>query len=752
MRKIIWTCWFQGLDQAPELVRACIASWRAYNPGWDLRCLDAGTIARYVDLAGHVDLQAQEITAASLSDILRVLLLHEYGGVWVDATTFCNAPLDDWIGPATQSGFFAFARPAADREIASWFLAARPGSRLMAAFAARALAYWKGRRAARDYYWLHHQFGELLAMDPVSAADWRATPQISADGPHSVQRAGFASDFETVRERVDWSSPLFKLTYRYDGPALTSASLLTRLLGETGKDVPAPPAAAGTGTPLPVAHLRVGTENLGDHVQIIAGEQMLARAGFAPGRYVDRDDEIADAPPAGRAGILLNGWFKTNPAQWPPHPDYVPLYLGFHIRLFQAPSLAGPEALAHYRAHGPVGCRDRYTLSLLRGKGVEADLSHCLTMSFPRRLPDPETQTEVFVVSRDERLRDYLPEEIGPYTFINHYSGDRDFAANMDRARALLETYRSRARLIVTTLLHCALPAIAMGIPVVVFYPPNQGAARDSDLQRFSSLADLVPVHDLADARRVDWRGACPDVGGIKLSQIDRFLEMAGRWGKVGAPRLDGIAPPSALPVPEDDDVYAYLDDPERLERFARAGVPDRQRWGATASYCSTDAAPRAQLAARFIADGARVLEVGAGAGALRDQIAGRCNWTGTDLQPVLAGVRPLNLESDPLPEGDWDVIVMLGVLEYIHDTAGVMAKLFGGAGRLVMTYCLPRSDMHTDELMRIRRARGWVNALTQAGLLAHAASAGFELVQAAPVNSAQDFEQMMMVFARPDA
>ena len=743
MRKIIWTCWFQGLDDAPALVRACIASWRDRNPGWDLRCLDADTVGRYVDLADHVDLDRQQITAASLSDILRVLLLHQYGGIWVDATTYCNTPLDEWIGPAVQTGFFAFARPGGDRELASWFLAARPGNRLLAAWAGRASAYWRDRPSTQDYFWLHHQFGELIAIDPVAFADWQATPRISADGPHSVQSAGFASDFDTVRTEVDWSAPVFKLTYRYDAAQLGGNSLLARLLGPATEGAPAAPLSEPAPA-LPIAHLRVGTENLGDHIQIIAGERMLARAGLAPRQWVDRDDEIANPPPMGRSGILLNGWFKTNPAQWPPHPDLVPIYLGFHIRLFQSPSLIGPAAIAHYQAQGPIGCRDRHTLALLRGHGVEAFLSHCLTLTYPRRLPDPAGQTEVFVVSRDERLCDDLPDDLGPYTFINHYSGDDDFAANMVRAQALLDTYRDRARLIVTTLLHCALPAIAMGIPVVVFYPPNEGAAHTSDRERFSSLADVVRVHDLADARLVDWRGACPDVGEIKLALIDRFFAMAARWGAVQTPRIGKIAPSSVLPVPDAGTTYSYVNDPERLARLARAGAPDRQKWGVPSSY-NPQWAARAELAATVIADGERVLEVGVGGGAFRDLIAGRCTWLGTDLQPVLPGVQALNLECDPLPAGSWDAVVMLGVLEYIHDTPGVLAKLFRHSPKLVMTYCLPRDG----DVVPVRRGRGWVSDLTLVDLHNHAAQAGFTLVQTTPFNSADDFDQMMLVFTR---
>jgi hypothetical protein len=165
LRKIIWTCWFQGRSRAPELVRKCLDSWETRNPGWHFRCLDSETIARYVDLSAHIDLKKQTMTAASLSDIIRLLLLHEFGGVWVDATTYCNVPLDDWLPLAAYTGFFAFARPGEDREIASWFLAAAPGNTLLANWTAGAVAYWRGRESTEDYFWVHHQFDELCLTD-----------------------------------------------------------------------------------------------------------------------------------------------------------------------------------------------------------------------------------------------------------------------------------------------------------------------------------------------------------------------------------------------------------------------------------------------------------------------------------------------------------------------------------------------------------------------------------------------------------
>src|SRR5258708_37088752 len=96
----------------------------------------------------------------------------------------------------------------------------------------------------------------------------------------------------------------------------------------------------------------------------------------------------------------------------------------------------------------------------------------------------------------------------------------------MARARELLDAYRSHAKLIITTLLHCALPAIAMGIPVVVFFPINDETAHASDRERFSSLDGLVRVYRFEEMASVDWNPRPIDVGDIKLKILDRLYEM----------------------------------------------------------------------------------------------------------------------------------------------------------------------------------------------------------------------------------
>jgi hypothetical protein len=552
LRKIIWTCWFQGEDRAPEIARECIRSWRDLNPGWELRCLDAASALRYAPALSSFDLTSRRVTAASLSDILRMSLLHEYGGVWADATLYCRRPLDDWLPDVFAEGFFAFDSPGPDRWLSSWFLAAKPGSPVVAAWLRAVLDYWSDRSEADAYFWLHRLFQSVCEAEPEIAAIWRRVPKISANGPHRIQRLGMASPAARTATEVDWeNTPCFKLTHRFDSDACGPESLLRQLIGprrEASETPRADPTSASLERTSAFASLAVSTENLGDHIQILAGEALLDRFGFSPGLRFDRDFELRSAPGLDSCcAILLNGWFKRDSAEWPPHPSLVPIFLGFHIRQFQSPSLLSSESLAYYRTHQPIGCRDRHTAELLGANGVETFVSHCLSLSLPRRLPAP-TQTDVFVVSRDERLAAAMPSSLGPFESLLHYSGDTDFERNLERARGLLETYRDRARLIVTSLLHCALPALAMGIPVVMFFPLNTPKGHASDRERFSSLSDLLPIWRFDQMDEVDWRPEPPDVGAIKLALVDRLAEKLQALGFAATRSLGPIADPSILP------------------------------------------------------------------------------------------------------------------------------------------------------------------------------------------------------------
>jgi hypothetical protein len=752
--KIIWCLWLQGRENAPDLVKRCLASWERLNPSWELRCLDATTIGRFVNTKRYIDLDNQEITAASLSDIARVLLLHEYGGVWIDATLFCNQSLDEWLPGPFGQGFFGFYRPAPERLIGTWFLAVAPGNELFAKWATRAVNYWRARPKSTDYFWVHHQFNELVATDPDAKRAWEAVPRISADGPRSVLERIYES-FSTAARNVDWTSPVFKLTHRIDETANRPDSLLNTLLGGvqvSSTDEPDganEPAETNVAAPSHFAGIKVATENLGDHVQILAANRLLQRVGITPSVLLDRDDEIATASALADlpkpVGILLNGWYKTNPAEWPPHPDLDPIYLGFHMRLFQSRTLIAPPAIEHYEQHEPIGCRDVYTAATLRSFGVDAFVSNCLSLLNEKRFPSA-LQTETYVVSRNNDILKHLPSTLGNVNFVSHYSGSSSFHANMLRVGHLLELYRTRARLIVTTLLHCALPAVAMGIPVVIFLPNNTPELQVSDRERFSSLERLIRVFTTSEAGDVDWNGYVAEVGHVKLALLDSFYKSIGRWQLPATSALGPIAPAHSLQLPQTSQIERTLFEAERTEATSETTNSSLQRWGDAGSYNLNPAwSERAQMVSALIPDGATILEIGVGTGEFRRFVSARTLHVGADLNPLEPGTIALNLDADPLPPGHFDYAVLLGVLEYVRWPHAAARKICEAADNLVVTYCCKTDVSAEGAEERLRRE--WINDFTEPEFVAMFASLGKGLAARATFQRTAHFEQVIFKF-----
>lgn len=242
VNRTIWMLWLQGWDGAPEIVRACVASWRAQNPGWDLRLLTAADVPA---LLGPIEtlraVEGKDLPPEAYSNLVRLGLLRRFGGVWADATTYCLRPLDEWIDAASASGFFGFAQPGPDRMLSSWFLAARPENPLLAIWERYCAEYWATRSERHIYFWFHgHLFTEAYEHEPEFRRIWDATPKISADGPHQfipydielgrdLDEAGLAAIDNAL-------TPLLKLTHKVDtapfGPQSAYRFLVDRALGQ----------------------------------------------------------------------------------------------------------------------------------------------------------------------------------------------------------------------------------------------------------------------------------------------------------------------------------------------------------------------------------------------------------------------------------------------------------------------------------------------------------------------------------------
>lgn len=255
--------------------------------------------------------------------------------------------------------------------------------------------------------------------------------------------------------------------------------------------------------------------NLGDEIQTLAVEQYLPRVDSR----IDRDS-LASFEAEEKHIVIFQGWFSHTPERcFPPSNAIVPVFVGFHLsdsRRTRDNLLVGPS-LTYLKAHAPIGCRDEGTQRLLEGAGVRAYTTHCLTLTFPARNREPQFGKVFIVDGEDLRIPRLLRQEA---VHLSHEcSASLDDELKRAAAQRLLDLYRDEADLVVTTRLHCALPCIAMGIPVVFFGDPNDyrlGVLRDlrvpinrrlpeHRLLRKKYLRVVLEVWRFWNALKVDW-------------------------------------------------------------------------------------------------------------------------------------------------------------------------------------------------------------------------------------------------------
>lgn len=180
--RIIWICWFQGLESAPELVKRCIASVLNNAPDAQVIILTDENIPDYLALPEHIKTkyQAGLISKAQYSDIVRCSLLYQYGGIWMDATVFLTRPVPESFYQRTFSSLrFDVAENALSQGYwTAYFLAAQKGNALVKLVRDILYRYWQHHDALIEYFLIDYsflyarerypQFRQIMDMQPVT--------------------------------------------------------------------------------------------------------------------------------------------------------------------------------------------------------------------------------------------------------------------------------------------------------------------------------------------------------------------------------------------------------------------------------------------------------------------------------------------------------------------------------------------------------------------------------------------------------
>ncbi len=91
----IWIFWWQGINNAPEIVKICIKSIKLYCKGYKINVITKNNIGEYYKIPKYISekMKNNTISLTHLSDLLRFNLLKLYGGFWIDATIYLtNSP------------------------------------------------------------------------------------------------------------------------------------------------------------------------------------------------------------------------------------------------------------------------------------------------------------------------------------------------------------------------------------------------------------------------------------------------------------------------------------------------------------------------------------------------------------------------------------------------------------------------------------------------------------------------------------
>ena len=223
--RIIWQYWAQGYGNVPPIVRECLDSVERFAGDYKLARLTDDNLSEYLDLPEYVQKKRVLYSRAHFADLLRLMLLQVYGGVWLDATVMLTAPIPESYAACE---FFVFRRDPKEPDYKYWrntyayYYGWAPGFRVnmlnsiifsrkegktVTNLCSLMLKWWKENDSLPDYF-----FFQILCDVYGLPADM---PLVSDTLPHYLQQSMNDPSFALMsRKEILAQIPIHKLTYK----------------------------------------------------------------------------------------------------------------------------------------------------------------------------------------------------------------------------------------------------------------------------------------------------------------------------------------------------------------------------------------------------------------------------------------------------------------------------------------------------------------------------------------------------------
>lgn len=246
--------------------------------------------------------------------------------------------------------------------------------------------------------------------------------------------------------------------------------------------------------------------NIGDYFQTFAVDEYYKSKGIKCSDIIEINRRDVASYHGEKIVLVMNGVFNPLSKKdfFPISPDIIPIYVG--INRTDAHNINQNDFFDKI-----VGCRDEKSYEVLSSKGINAFLSGCLTITMGKNTDDSERDT-IFFVDIPQKLIEHIPQELlkEKCEFMT-----QEIETNEPEKVALerLELYRRKAKLIITSRLHCASPCLGMGIPVIL--------ARDYFDHRYGWIDKYMPLYERKNFHCIDWSGTVFDTNDIKRDLYD---------------------------------------------------------------------------------------------------------------------------------------------------------------------------------------------------------------------------------------
>lgn len=264
------------------------------------------------------------------------------------------------------------------------------------------------------------------------------------------------------------------------------------------------------------------TFNVGDYIQSLAAQ------GFVGSNNVLINREEASKYNDDEIKLIMNGWFThTKSNDWIPSNKISPLFISFHLNSSALNTILNSTGKVYLKKHQPIGCRDQYTAKILNENGIEAYFSGCLTLTLDRYKVSGVDRKGIYIVDplynypnfnylknyprgvfrylangnifRLNKIKKHMSgifseELLAHAEYVNQVISGKGMTheQKFEIADSLLRKY-STAKLVITSRIHCALPCLAMGTPVIYI----NGFDDFADTCRFDGILDLFNRIDI---------------------------------------------------------------------------------------------------------------------------------------------------------------------------------------------------------------------------------------------------------------